>query len=163
MYIRTDIRNREIRFQRLFFRNWSKSTRVGSPAKLRPKGPNWRGNINNNNNIIQIVLLREKSYFRKVRKCYAISEKREGRNVKMSKLCPLRENNSTSILCLPDEVALVNLIWSSFWTVEDQFVRSRYVNHLLAAQSAEVYTGAQSLHTSWDGFMLVVESDFGFG
>ena len=80
----------------------------------------------------------------------------------MSKLCPLRESNSTSILCLPDEVALVNLIWSSFWTVEDQFVRPRYVNHLLAAQSAEVYTGAQFLHTSSDGFVLFGESWFGF-
>ena len=76
------------------------------------------------NNINHVVLLREKSYFRKVRKCYAISEKREGRNVKMSKLCPLRESNSTSILCLPDVAALGKLIWSSFWAVEDRKIRS---------------------------------------
>ena len=80
----------------------------------------------------------------------------------MSKLCPLRESNSTSTLCLPDEAAL-RLIWSSFWTVEDQFVRSRYVSYLLAGQSAEVYIGAQSLHTNSDDFVIVGESDLGFG
>ena len=80
----------------------------------------------------------------------------------MSKLCPLRESNSKSTLGLPDEAAL-RLIWASFWTVEDQFVRSRYVSHLLAAQSAEVYIGAQSLHTNSDDFVIVGESDLGFG
>ena len=69
----------------------------------------------------------------------------------------------TSILCLPDEAALSKLIWSSFWTVEDQFVRSRYFSSRFAAQSAEVYIGAQSLHTSSDDFVLVGEFDFGVG
>ena len=46
-----------------------------------------------------------------------------------------------------------------FWTVEDQFVRSRYFSYRFAAQSAEVYIGAQSLHTSSDDFVLVGELD----
>ena len=50
-----------------------------------------------------------------------------------------------------------------FWTVEDQFVRSRYFSSRFAAQSAEVYIGAQSLHTSSDDFVLVGEFDFGVG
>ena len=69
----------------------------------------------------------------------------------------------TSILCLPDGIVLSNLIWSSFWTLEDQFVRTRYFSYQFAAQSAEVYIGAQSLHTSSDDFVLVGEFDFGVG
>ena len=113
---------------------------------MRPKGPNWRGSINNNNNIIQIVLLREKSYFRKVRKCYAISEKREGRNVKMSKLCPLRESNSNiekklyaktvptnAQPLVPADVAETPLLWN--------LIRARLCHEKLASDFQSVQRG----------------------
>ena len=49
------------------------------------------------------------------------------------------------------------------WTVEDQDALSRFISYLVAALSAEVYIGVQSLHTSSVGSVQVGESDFGFG
>ena len=105
----------------------------------------------------------EKELSKKIRKYYAISEKREGRKVKMSKLCPLCESNSNIHCASQVELYSVISLGLHFWTVEDQFVRSRYFSSRFAAQSAEVYIGAQSLHTSSDDFVLVGEFDFGVG
>ena len=41
-------------------------------------------------------------------------------------------------------------------------ILSRFISYLLAALSAEVYIGVQSLHTSSVDFVLVGESDFEF-
>ena len=49
------------------------------------------------------------------------------------------------------------------WTVEDQDALSRFISYLVAALSAEVYIGVQSLHTSSGDFVLVGESGFEFG
>ena len=49
------------------------------------------------------------------------------------------------------------------WTVEDQDALSRFISYLVAALSAEVYIGVQSLHTSSADSVQVGESDFGFG
>ena len=88
---------------------------------------------------------------------------REMEKVKMSKIMSIFfENNSTSVLCLPDGAALVNSVWSPGWTVEDQDVLSRFISYLVAALSAEVYIGVQSLHTSSVGSVQVGESDFEF-
>ena len=46
------------------------------------------------------------------------------------------------------------------WTVEDQDALSRFISYLVAALSAEVYIGVQSLHTSSVGSVQVGESDF---
>ena len=48
------------------------------------------------------------------------------------------------------------------WTVEDQDALSRFISYLVAALSAEVYIGVQSLHTSSVGSVQVGESDFEF-
>ena len=72
----------------------------------------------------------------------------------------LVESNSSSVLCLP---VLDISIWSPSWTVEDQDVLSRFISYLVAALSAEVYIGVQSLHTSSVDSVQVGESDFGFG
>ena len=69
----------------------------------------------------------------------------------------------TSIFASQVELYSVISFGLHFWTVEDQFVRSRYFSSRFAAQSAEVYIGAQSLHTSSDDFVLVGEFDFGVG
>ena len=82
----------------------------------------------------------------------------------MSKILSVqRESNSKSILCLPSGAILGDLIWSPVWTVAYQCVQSRCIGCLLAALSAEVYIGAQSLHTSSGDFLLVGESGFEFG
>ena len=81
----------------------------------------------------------------------------------MSKLCPLCESNSNIHCASQVELYSVISLGLHFWTVEDQFVRSRYFSSRFAAQSAEVYIGAQSLHTSSDDFVLVGEFDFGVG
>ena len=83
-----------------------------------------------------------------LRICCANSEtgKKKRQDVKI--ISVLRERNSKSILCLQDEAALGNRIWSPVWTVEDQYVQSRYISCLLAALSAEVYTGGRSLRIS---------------
>ena len=56
-----------------------------------------------------------------------------------------------------------------FWTVEDQFVRSRYFSSRFAAQSAEVYIGAQSLLKQpsdfsgfWETFATFLTTFLGF-
>ena len=81
----------------------------------------------------------------------------------MSKLCPLCESNSNIHCASQVELYSVISLGLQFWTEEDQFVRSRYFSSRFAAQSAEVYIGAQSLHTSSDDFVLVGEFDFGVG
>ena len=48
------------------------------------------------------------------------------------------------------------------WTVEDQDALSRFISYLVAALSAEVYIGVQSLHTSSVDSVQVGESDFEF-
>ena len=48
------------------------------------------------------------------------------------------------------------------WTVEAQDALSRFISYLVAALSAEVYIGVQSLHTSSVGSVQVGESDFEF-
>ena len=48
------------------------------------------------------------------------------------------------------------------WTVEDQDALSRFISYLVAALSAEVYIGVQSLHTSSVGSVQAGESDFEF-
>ena len=82
---------------------------------------------------------------------------------KCQNLCPLCESNSNIHCASQVELYSVISLGLHFWTEEDQFVRSRYFSSRFAAQSAEVYIGAQSLHTSSDDFVLVGESDFGFG
>ena len=77
----------------------------------------------------------------------------------MSKLCPLCESNSNIHCASQVELYSVIPLGLHFWTEEDQFVRSRYFSSRFAAQSAEVYIGAQSLHTSSDDFVLVGELD----
>ena len=56
--------------------------------------------------------------------------------------------------------SLVISIVSPGWTVEDQDALSRFISYLVAALSAEVYIGVQSLHTSSVGSVQVGESDF---
>ena len=66
-------------------------------------------------------------------------------------------------MCLVGGAALGILIWSPVWTVRIQYGISRFISRLLAALSAEVYIGVQSLHTSSVDSVQVGESDFGFG
>ena len=80
------------------------------------------------------------------RKCYAKSW-RGRKHVKIVSV--LRESNSKSILCLLDEAALCGSYWSPDWTAEDHYVHSRYISCPLAALSAEVHIGSQSLYTGY--------------